>query len=102
MSLTGVVVNNWGQKIELTVVDIDTNAAVDISSYTTLQIVFKDPAGSQTAKTAAFVTSGTDGKLDYTIEQDLLDVDGTWQVRARVSTAQALLQTEWVDMHVQP
>jgi hypothetical protein len=101
MSLLGVIVDNFGQTIELTVVDIDTEAAVDISTYTTKQIQFKDPGGTVTTKTAAFVTDGTDGKIDYDLEDELIDTDGTWKVRAKLSAVAGVLHSKWIEMPVE-
>ena len=100
MTIEGIVTDNFGQVIELTVLDVDTDAAIDLSTYTTKSIQFKDPAGSVTTKTATFVTDGTDGKIKYTLEDELIDVDGTWYVRAQVSSAGTQLSSAWIIMPV--
>ena len=50
-----------------------------------------DPAGTATAKTATFVTDGSDGLIKYTIEDDLIDAAGHWTVRGRVQGASTKL-----------
>lgn len=90
MSLLDVIGGDFGQPIELTFIDVDTNAAADISGYVTVQMIFTNPAGTVTTKTAAFKTDGSDGIITYTPEDGLLTA-GVWDVRGRVingSTAQ--------------
>lgn len=62
----------------------EDNAAVNVSSVTTKQLVLKKPDGSTVTKTAAFVTDGTDGKLQYVTISGDLDTAGTWEVQANV------------------
>lgn len=66
-------------------------AAQNISTYTTLQLIFRKPSGTTVAKTATFVTDGADGVLQYTVESGLVDEVGTWQVQARISKSGAVL-----------
>lgn len=95
MSLDSIVKNDYGQVIELTFIDVDTNAAADISGYnSTIQMIFIDPDGVSTTKTADFKTDGTDGVIDYTVESGLFDQAGRWQVRGRVASGSATLTTE--------
>ena len=69
MSFKNIVVGDFGQVAQLTINDVDTGAAADISSYSsTIQMIFTDPSGTETAKTATFVTDGSDGLIKYTIE----------------------------------
>ncbi len=94
MSLGSIVAGDYGQVIRLTFLDVDTNAAADISSYTTSKtMVFTSPAGEVTAKTAAFDTDGLDGVIKYTVEASFLTA-GNWKVRGRVASGAAVLTTE--------
>lgn len=94
MSLTNIVAGDYGQVIKLTFLDVDTNAAADISSYTTSQVmVFTSPAGVATSKAAAFDTDGEDGIIKYTVEASFLTA-GNWKVRGRVASGAAVLTTE--------
>lgn len=79
----------------MTFIDVDTNAAADVSAYTTAQqMVFTDPAGNVTAKTAAFSGTGTDGVIVYTVDTGFFATAGEWKVRGRVTAAAAELTSE--------
>jgi hypothetical protein len=94
MSFTDIVNGDFGQVAQLTFVDTDTDAAADISGYaTTIQMIWVDPSGNETAKTATFATDGTDGVIQYTVESTLLDEAGTWHVFGRVAGASSRLTT---------
>lgn len=94
MSLLHIYAGDYGQTIELTFIDVDTSAAADISGYNaTIEMVFVSPAGTETAKTATFKTDGTDGVIQYTVEEDFL-TEGSWYVRGRVANASATLTTQ--------
>jgi hypothetical protein len=71
----------FGQKFQVQVVD-SLAVARDISSYTTTQLRFKDPAGAVTTKTAVFVTDGTDGWLEYERLTGEFDTAGPWKIDA--------------------
>ena len=78
---------------ELTLYDDD--AVVDISSATTKQIKFYDPAGTTTTQTGSFTTDGTDGKLEFTATAGFLTAGG-WRCQAY------LIMTGWTghsDIH---
>lgn len=92
MSFKNIVVGDFGGVAQLTILDTDTGAAADISSYsTTIQMIFTNPSGTEIPKTATFVTDGTDGKIKYTIENNLFTVAGIWSVRGRVAGASSRL-----------
>lgn len=90
MSLENIVAGDYGQAIELTMLDSDTELAADISGYSTIQMIFTDPDDVSVTKTAAFKTDGSDGVISYTVESGLLTA-GIWSVRGRVSTGSAQL-----------
>lgn len=69
-------------------------AAVDISSYTTRQFIFKSPSGVKTTKTATFDTDGTDGVLKYMVEAGLINEVGDWWVQARIAKTGAELTSD--------
>lgn len=94
MSFDKIVNGDYGQTAQLTFTDVDTDAAADISSYsTTIQMIFVDPGGNETAKTATFATDGSDGVIEYTVESGLFDEAGDWQVYGRVAGAASRLTT---------
>jgi hypothetical protein len=93
MSLLDIIGGDFGQVIELTFVDVDTDAAADIGDYTTtIQMIFTSPSGVETEKTATFKSDGSDGVIQYTVEEGLLTA-GKWRVRGRVQSASAKLTT---------
>lgn len=94
MSFTDIVVDDYGQVMKLTFIDVDTSAAADISTYSsTIQMIFTDPSGTSTAKTAAFDSDGSDGIIKYTVDESFIDTVGYWTVRGRVTSGTAKLTT---------
>lgn len=92
MSFKNIIVGDYGQVAKLTIVDVDTGAAADISSYSsTIQMIFTDPSGAESTKTAAFDSDGADGKIKYTVEDGLINAAGAWLVRGRVQGASTKL-----------
>ena len=101
MSLNYIVAGDYGQIIILTVLDSDTNAAADISTYdTSIQLQFRDPGRKKELKNAVFVSDGTDGKIKYTLTTGDIDEAGSWAVRAIVQSGTAKLSTEWAPFSV--
>lgn len=86
----------WVGKIRLT----QACVAVDISAYTTRQLIFKSPSGVKTTKTATFDTDGTDGVLAYTVENGLINEVGIWYVQARIAKAGAELTSDPIEFRV--
>ena len=94
MDLLSIVVGDYGQVAKITFIDVDTDAAADISNYTTAQqMIFTHPSGISYTKTAAFDSDGTDGIIKYTIDVGLFNKAGWWKVRGRVNRAAATLST---------
>ncbi len=95
MSWDKIVKDDYGQVGKLTFIDVDTNAAADISAYTTAQqMILTDPEGNAAIVTAAFDSDGSDGIIKYTIQSGDIDATGNWTVRGRVTTGSAQLSTE--------
>jgi hypothetical protein len=96
MSFDKIVAGDKGQVAKLTFVDVDTDAAADISSYSSLiNMIFTDPGGNVATKVAAFDSDGTDGVIAYTTVTDDIDEAGHWKVRGKVTAAGgAVLTTE--------
>jgi len=76
-------VGNIGTIFEATIQE--ASVAVNISTTTVKQFIFKKPDGTIVTKTAQFVTDGTDGKLKYTTLANDLDLPGTWKIQANVT-----------------
>lgn len=95
MSLDKIVNGDYGQTVEITFIDVDTDAAADISSYTTAQqMIFTSPSGVEATKTAGFKTDGTDGIITYALVSGDINAAGNWTVRGVVTTGSAKLSTE--------
>lgn len=61
-------------------VNSESEATLDISGATEMLMVFQKPDGTEKEFTAAFVTDGQDGLLEYiTANITDLDIDGAWQ-----------------------
>jgi hypothetical protein len=86
---TDIHINDYGWVGKLAL--RQDGVAVDISSYTTRQFIFKSPGGTKTTKTATFDTDGTDGVLKYTVEDGLINEAGNWNVQARISKTGVVL-----------
>lgn len=83
--MTTIIHNgDLGTTFLLTITEEDGTTAVDVSTATKLQMIFEDPAGVSTAKTAVSNTTGTDGKIKYVSEAGLIDVVGTWRIQGYV------------------
>lgn len=85
-------VGDIGTAFEATV--YDRGSLVDLSSFTTLELVFRSPKGTVTTQTAELVTDGTDGKLQYVTQtSDDLNEAGSWQVQGRMSKSDGTWRT---------
>jgi hypothetical protein len=71
-----------GVAIKGTIVEDDV--AVNVSTVTTKQLVFTKPDGTQVTKTAAFLTDGSNGIIQYVTVSGFLDQAGTWSVQGYV------------------
>lgn len=100
MSLNGLHVGKFGVVVTLTLQDIDSKEAADISGYTTLIVNLQPPDGGRKEKVATFVGDGTDGKIRFTIESGDIDKAGRWRLQVAVSNAHARLLSEIVDFSV--
>jgi len=67
-----------------TITVMDGSAAVDISTATTKNIVFKKPDKTILPKAGSFVTDGTDGKISYTTVSGDLSKAGEWCVQGAI------------------
>lgn len=60
-------------------------SVLDVSSATLKKLTFQKPGGLTFDKTATFTTDGTDGKIQYAIEDGVLDVVGDWEYQGAVT-----------------
>ena len=84
---TGDTHTDFQLLVQKTQVD-GTNIVVDLSAFSTRQIVFVDPDGSETTVTATIVNgNGSDGLLRYINNSGGLTINsiGLWSYRAKVT-----------------
>jgi len=86
--------------VQFTVTLLDDTDAVDLSSASTLQLLFKKPGGSLLTKTASFVTDGTDGKIKYTTISGDLDEVGSWKLQAYIVIAANSWHSDYIGFKV--
>lgn len=98
MTLIGLIENDYGSVLELTVEDGGT--ATDISGYTTRSIKLLSPSGTAKTKTAIFKTDGSDGKIQYTLASGDIDKAGTWWVQVYLANTTQQLSSEPVSFSV--
>jgi hypothetical protein len=77
-------VGDTGTVFRLTVRDQD-GVIVDLSAATSKTLAFGRPDGTSFSRTAAFLTDGTDGIIQYTTSGSDLDQVGPWLVEGHVS-----------------
>ena len=92
MPANEIHLDDIGTKFLLTVKDGD--AAVDISSASTKQIIIKKPSGTVLTKNASFETDGTNGQINYTIIATDLDEVGTYQLQGKVIITDGTFRTD--------
>lgn len=83
MPTSEIHLNDVGTAIRITLVDRNTNEAVDISSAT-LTFYFKKPSGTVVTKTGSLHTDGTDGVVEYVTEDSFLNQKGVWSYEVDV------------------
>jgi hypothetical protein len=62
----------------------DDSTIVDISSATTLELIFKKPDNTTFTRTAELYTDGTDGKLTYSSIEGDIDSAGQWNLQVKL------------------
>jgi hypothetical protein len=83
MSVGEIHLDDVGTVFEATIKDQDEQI-VDVSSATTIEFIFKRPAGTTFSKDGELVTDGKDGKVRcITVTDDLTPV-GDWEYQAYV------------------
>jgi len=87
-----VHVGDIGTVFEITVTEDDV--ALNISSATVLQMLFKKPSGTVLTKTAVFTGDGSDGLIQYTSIEADLDEAGIWYMQGRVTLPGGKWSTE--------
>jgi len=73
---------------------VEDGGPVDLTAFTTRQMIFRTPDGATLTKTASFDTNGVDGVLRYEVLTGDIATPGRWLVQARVSRTGAQITTE--------
>jgi len=92
--IRGLVVGQYGDPILWTVCDSD-GVAVDISGYSSSQVVnLRSPDNLKTVSfTAAFQSTGSDGKITFTPVDGNIDRPGNWTGQIVLTGASKVLKT---------
>lgn len=91
-------VGNVGTVVICTITKVisQVDTAVDVSGATSVQIEFQKPNGQRLGPfTAAFLTTGTDGKITFTDSTGIFDVAGRWKVRGIFNTSPNVFKGSW-------
>jgi hypothetical protein len=77
--------DDWGTILEITIMEcIDGELrAVDLSSFTTLQLIFRDPEYTLSTKIPVLKTDGTDGVIQYTYLEGEFNLQDNWSYQFR-------------------
>lgn len=92
--------NDAGTAFNVTVVDQD-GAVMDLSLATTKEYIFLKPDRTTDDKDAIFITDGTDGQLQYTVEPNFLSQVGTWSYQVHIVLSGGEYHTSIVDFEVE-
>jgi hypothetical protein len=77
-----VRVGDKGTEFRVTITDEDV--AVDLSSATVLQLIFKKPSGETLTVDADLYTDGTDGAIYYNVVDGDLNESGVWKLQSYI------------------
>lgn len=78
-----VHVGDVGVALQVTIVN-RSGGVVDVSSASTKELWLGQPNGGTLVKAASFVTSGSDGQIQYVTQAGDLSIDGSWFVQGHV------------------
>lgn len=81
---TNIHQGDIGTVFTVTIIDDTTSAAIDVSTATTKQIIFRKPDKSLLTATATFTTDGSDGKITYSTVSGDLSQPGLWKIQGKV------------------
>ena len=74
--------NDIGTVFKVTIKD--GSSAVDISTSTTKQLIFKKPSGQKLEANASYYTDGSDGIITYTTVDGDLNEEGMWKIQGKI------------------
>ena len=93
--IRGIVVGQYGEAIQFTIVDSDGNA-VDLSGYNATKTAYLRGPFSTPVKTytATFVTDGTNGQIKFTPSSGDISVPGDWELQFKLTSASITRYTQ--------
>lgn len=80
----------------------DGASTIDVSAASTKTIKFLKPDGTAVSKTAAFTTTGADGKIQYTTIANDLTPAGAWKIQGYVVLSAGSWHTDMTEFVVHP
>ena len=95
-----VHINDIGTIFKLTIKD--GTLIVDVSSQTTMNIVFTKPDGQKVVKAASFLTNGVDGIIKYTTLANDIDQVGKWKIQAHIVIDDGTFFSDITEFRVDP
>ena len=99
--LTGVQAGEFGTAITQIIVD-NTNTLIDVSSYTTGNVLLRSPNDLKTVTLAvSFTTDGSDGSVYFTPADGDIDRPGLWKGHYKFEKTGVEVHTAKFDMDVE-
>jgi hypothetical protein len=101
--LEEIHVDDYGTILRMTIGEYDDDGnfqAVDISSATVQKFRFEKPDGTTFEKVTTFTAGGADGKIQYTVEVDILNANGQWRIQAYIVMPTGGWSSEIKQFHV--
>jgi DUF4097 and DUF4098 domain-containing protein YvlB len=87
-------IGDVGTKFLFTVQDCDDVNPLDVSTASSIEIMFKKPDGSLLTVVGTFLTDGTDGKVYYDTVSGDIDQIGYWKVQGKVTFPTGLFYSD--------
>jgi hypothetical protein len=86
--------------LDIEVILMDGDSAVNVSSMTTRTLKLKKPSGAVTTHAMSFVTDGSDGRLKYPTVTGDINEAGTWQLQVLVAKTGVSIHSSVVEFDV--
>lgn len=100
MAANEVHVSDIGTVFEVTIKD-DT-VAVDVSTASTKNLLFRKPDGTILTKAASFKTTGADGIIQYVTISGDLSMPGLWNLQAHIVMSSGNWKSDVATFEVHP
>ncbi len=92
MATPQIQVGDFGTVFRVTIKEDDV--VVDVSAATEITFRFEKPDGSVVEREGEFASTGTDGAVNYTLQDGDIDTSGTWRYQVHVVTPDFALSTD--------